>query len=159
MRTSKMKFLSIYNNIIPLKDETERKKGISRQVDTYKRQKIEIIAINRTIKYYEKYGYTVETKENDNLGWDLDAVMDNITLKIEVKGLSQENVAIELTPNEYEKNEGIQREISYICCYNALKKPNLKIFSYNDEMGIWQDKEGNKLKIDERVSARCYDDN
>lgn len=148
-------FEYIYNNIIPLKDEKE-KKGISRQVDTYNRQKIEITAINRTIKYYEKYGYTVESKEKDNVGWDLEAIMDNIMLKIEVKGLSQENVAIELTPNEYEKMKEFKEKYRISVVTNALKKPNLKIFSYNDEMGIWQDEEGNKLEIDERVSARCY---
>ena len=149
-------FEYIYKNVIPLKDEKKRKKSIYRQMDTYKRQKIEITAINRTIKYYEKYGYTVKSKEKDNLGWDLEASMDKIKLKIEVKGLSQENVAIELTPNEYEKMKEFKENYRISVVTNALKKPCLKIFSYNDEKGIWQDEERNKLEIDERVSARCY---
>lgn len=149
-------FEYIYNNLIPLQDEKKRKKSIYRQMDTYKRQKIEIIAINRTIKYYEKYGYTVESKEKDNLGWDLEASMHKIKLKIEVKGLSQENVAIELTSNEYEKMKEFKENYCISVVTNALKKPSLKIFSYNDEKGIWQDEEKNKLEIEEKVSARCY---
>lgn len=146
----------VYNNILPLNDENKRKKTISRQVDTYKRQKIEVTAINHTIKYYEKYGYTVESKEKDNLGWDLEASLDNIKLKIEVKGLSQENVAIELTPNEYKKMNKFKENYRISVVTNALKKPTLKLFSFNDEEGIWQDKNGNKLEIEEKISARCY---
>ncbi|WP_227717266.1 DUF3883 domain-containing protein [Methanobacterium lacus] len=146
----------IYENIIPKKNDKKRNHSISRQVDTYQRQKIEVTAINHTIKYYEKYGYTVESKEKDNVGWDLEAVMDNIKLKIEVKGLSQENVAIELTPNEYEKMKEFKEDYRISVVTNALKKPILRIFSYNDENGIWQDIEGNKLEIDEKVSAKCY---
>ncbi|MTK13188.1 MAG: DUF3883 domain-containing protein [Clostridiaceae bacterium] len=149
-------FEYVFNSVIPSNDEKKRKTGMYRQVDTYKRQKIEVTAINQTIKYYEKYGYMVGSKEKDNVGWDLEAVMDNIKLKIEVKGLSQENVAIELTPNEYEKMNEFKEDYRISVVTNALKKPILRIFSYNDEKEIWQDKEGNILEIEERVSARCY---
>jgi hypothetical protein len=37
------------------------------------------------------------------MGWDLEAILPDKLLKIEVKGLSQEEILIELTPNEYDK--------------------------------------------------------
>ena len=54
-----------------------------------------------TTNYYKKYGFTVVSKEKDNIGWDLEADNGDTSLKIEVKGLSGDSINIGLTPNEY----------------------------------------------------------
>lgn len=154
-------FKYIDDRIIPKKPKN-KVKGVPRQIDPRKRKKIEGIAIEKTIQHYENLGYNVESVEKDNLGWDLEATIDNRMLKLEVKGLSQENVNIELTPNEYKQMQNSKKEYRVCVVTNALKKPNLQIFSYNDEkldsdnLGIWQDENGNALKMEERISARCY---
>lgn len=144
----------IFNKKLPKIKKPEGKNGIPRQTDPYLRQKIETIAIKKTFDYYENHGYHVKSKEKDNLGWDLEASINNRKLRIEVKGLSLENVNFELTPNEYEKMDMFKESYRICVVVNALKNPILKIFYYDD--GSWQDKNGNALKIEERKSAKCF---
>jgi len=123
--------------------------------DPYKRQKIEKIAIEKTTKYYENLGYVVDSVEKDNAGWDLEAILHDRLLRIEVKGLSQKEVLIELTPNEYEKMKEYKDSYRICVVTDALGEcPLLRRFSFSPESGEWEDDEGNQLKINEIVSAR-----
>lgn len=129
--------------------------GHSWQPDPWKRKKVEDKAIARTIQHYEALGYTVDSRERDNLGWDLEATRESKCLKLEVKGLSGSDLLVELTPNEYQKMQ--QHKSSYRICVvtEALSaKSLLKVFAFSPERNAWEDDEGNSLKIDEIVSAR-----
>lgn len=143
--------------------ESQNPRGTPKQPDVFKKIMVENIAMNETKKYYEKLGYTVKDVSKDNVGWDLNAIQDNQELKIEVKGLSQEGVLFELTHNEYEKMRKYKDSYIIGVVSNALDEPKLNIFSYRnsksglkEDIGTWEDKNGNQLKIKELISAKCY---
>ncbi|MGE5499543.1 MAG: DUF3883 domain-containing protein, partial [Syntrophothermus sp.] len=123
--------------------------------DPLKRQEIERKAVQTAYKHFTSLGYEVRSYEKDNLGWDLQAYLnENKFLRIEVKGLSGSNVMIELTPNEY-KNMMKYMDSYRICVVtNASKKPRLWIFSYSPDTSNWEDDDGNVLMVQEIVSAR-----
>lgn len=130
--------------------------GSARQGDPLKRMKVETKAIKIVTKYYQNLGYEVHSVENDNVGWDLNAKLRDIELKLEVKGLSGKEIATELTPNEYKhlrKNKG-----SYRVCIvvETLTRPKLMIFSYSIENEAWITEKGRTLRFNEIISARLY---
>ena len=135
-------------------DKTRR--PLQRQVDVFKRQRVEISAVETTIEYFEKLNYIVISKEKDNVGWDLEATNNKETLLLEVKGLSGKIVSIELSPNEYKKSNEYKDQYKLCIVSNALTKPNLEIFSYHPEFEYWTNLENEKLIIEERISARMY---
>ncbi|WP_410723360.1 protein NO VEIN domain-containing protein, partial [Burkholderia sp. SIMBA_042] len=58
------------------------------------------------MRYYESEeggNRTVSSVEEDNVGWDLTVTGGDVTLKVEVKGLSGHELCVELTPNEYKQ--------------------------------------------------------
>lgn len=75
-----------------------RKGGSPRQPDPEKRIKVEVAAVKYVIDYFTKLGYLVDSKEKDNVGWDLEATSGQIFLRIEVKGLSGKKVIANFTP-------------------------------------------------------------
>ncbi len=62
---------------------------------------VEKAAIQTVRAFYEQAGYAVDDVQKDNMGWDLEARNENDELFIEVKGLSGEQLVVEVTPNEY----------------------------------------------------------
>lgn len=148
----------IFKNIIPTSTSRRGAKSIPRQVDPLTRQRIERKAILLTTKHYEKEGYTVSSVEKDNVGWDLTAIHNEIELRVEVKGLSGHKVTIELTPNEFmqmKKHKDIYR-LSVVT--ETLVKPQLRIYSYSDDIGEWIDEQDMILRIEEIISARATAD-
>ena len=114
-----------------------RVRPLAKQHNVQLRQLVEKAAIESVTKHYVELGYEVKSVERDNVGWDLEATLDKRKLKLEVKGLSGESIAVELTPNEYEKMNGNQ-EVYRLCIVSlALKTPMLNIFGYNKECGHW----------------------
>lgn len=127
-----------------------------RQPDPLLRARVEQAAISTTTDYYRRLSYIVDSKEQDNVGWDLEAVRDRTKLLLEVKGLSGSHLVIELTPNEYAKMQ--EHRDSYRICVvtNALTAPQLAIFSFSRDTGRWEDQDrGRPLHIAEQVAARC----
>jgi len=128
-----------------------------RQPDPLLRQKVEQIAVERTTAHFTGLGYTVDSFEQDNLGWDLTAVSGKRELRLEVKGLSGSQIVVELTPNEYAAMK--QHRDSYRVCVvtNALTEPCLEIFAYTPDSGQWesQSPERRVLNIKEIIAARC----
>jgi len=118
----------------------------SRTTDPEKNAKVEKAAIKNTVRYFEGIGYTVESVEKDNVGWDLEASFGNKKLLIEVKGLSGNGLSIELTPNEYTAFS--EKKESYRLCvvYAALSKPTLLVCRFSKESGAWI-VEGNQKSI------------
>ena len=128
--------------------------GRAWQPDPLKRQKVERIAIEQVISYYTRNNYSVDSVEKDNLGWDLEARIENTTLKLEVKGLSGHDISVDFTPREYEKMK--ENKDSYRICIvtDCLSTPTLKIFSFSPESGQWEDSDGNSLNLKEIIGAR-----
>ena len=143
--------------IHPTKQE---RKGIKpTQVDPLLRQRVERDAVKVTVDYYKKRRYTINSVENDNVGWDLEAVDEGSKLLIEVKGLSGSDLSVELTPNEYEKMK-LNRDSYRLCVVTeALIQPKLSVFKWSSDTQRWKDKKGNSLCVREIVSARCRLDN
>lgn len=134
---------------------TKTKNGKFWQPDPYKRQKIEKVAIEKTTKYFEDLEYIVDSVEKDNMGWDLEATITNQKLKLEVKGLSQEELLIEMTPKEYEKMRKYLDSYRICVVTDALSEnPLLRIFSFSPKHRRWEDEKGSFLEITEIVSAR-----
>ena len=125
------------------------------QSDPAKRRLVEDAAIKVTTDHFANLDYELTTVEKDNVGWDLEARLDNRLLRLEVKGLSGPNVAIELTPNEYAKMQ--ENKTTYQICTvtSALTAPDLKIFSFNNESDHWESDDGRALEINEVISAKC----
>jgi hypothetical protein len=148
-------FAYIKNGKSPNLSKKSSKNGTPRQPDPIKKQKVEESAIKETIKHYEQLGYTVNSVEKDNIGWDLEATFGKKKILIEVKGLSQSQIVVELTPNEY-KNMKRHKDIYRVAVLTDALKSNreLHIFSYSPENKQWEDEKGRALDVEERVSAR-----
>lgn len=111
----------------------------SRRTDPEKNAKIEKAAIRTTTKYFESIGYTMDSVEKDNRGWDLEAISGKKKLLIEVKGLSGEELSVELTPNEYAALSDSDKKDSYRLCVvsTALTYPKLFVCRYSKEAEKW----------------------
>ncbi len=127
-----------------------------RQHDVLQRQQVEKAAIETTAEHYIELGYEIKSVERDNVGWDLEATLDKRRLKLEVKGLSGSEIAVELTHNEYAKMNDNRDSFRLCTVSSALTKPDLSIFQFNSESGQWESRDGRPLTINEVVSARCY---
>lgn len=141
---------------LPINKDDSSTKGKAGQPDPLKRIEVEKRAIQTVTNHYVKLGYTIESFEKDNLGWDLTATNEKVRLKLEVKGLSGETISTELTPNEY---KNLQADLVFyrLCIVtNTLLKPVLAIFSYSNEMGAWTSEEGKILQFEPVVSARVF---
>ena len=124
------------------------------QADPLRRQRVERDAVKVTVNYYKGLGYTVYSVEKDNVGWDLEAVYERLTLLIKVKGLSGSDLSVELTPNEYMKMK--RKRDSYRLCVvtEALIQPKLSVFAWSSGTKRWEDQKGNSLCVQKIVSAR-----
>lgn len=132
------------------------KKPLQRQSDVFKKQKVEIAALETTIKYFEGLDYIVVSKEKDNVGWDLEATTINETLLLEVKGLSGAIASIELTPNEYKNFKEKRKQYKLCIVTNALTKPKLEIFSFRTDSSCWTNELNEKLIMEEKIAARMW---
>lgn len=154
-------YSSHFNAFVKFRDysierSSKSTKPLQRQVDIFKKQQVEISAIETTIKYFEGLDYVVISKEKDNIGWDLEATNINETLLLEVKGLSGNVSSIELTPNEYKNSK--EKKTNYKLCIvtNALTNPRLEVFSFNFDKNIWTNELNETLQIEERIGARMW---
>ncbi len=128
--------------------------GSPRQLDPLLRQRVEDAAINEVIQHFTEIGYSVDTFEKDNLGWDLEAVLGNETLRLEVKGLSGSAICVELTPNEFQKMN--EHRDSYRLCVvtEALTAPTLAVFAFAPNAERWEDQDGRSLILERLIAAR-----
>lgn len=139
------------------------------QPDPAVRKEIELAAVRHAIAHYEseKGGrWEVENVGADNVGWDLTLMRADETLRVEVKGLSGNVVAVELTPNEYEQMMSATHRSDYVVyVVTQAKTPNAKshVFSYAGSIAhkgrgkkthVWRAADGRQLRIQERVAAR-----
>lgn len=131
------------------------------QSDVAKREKIERLAMDAVGKWYARQGYDVSSVANQNLGWDLEAVIKSGSkksiLKIEVKGLSGNKVYAELTPNEFTHMQ-LYSETYRLCVVTNAQQLSRQIihrFGFSIDTGKWHDQTGTVLNVVKRTGARC----
>jgi len=146
----------IEKGIIPAHTISIKKRsGFKGTIDYETRKKIEKAAIKTVTEYYENLGYAVESREKDNIGWDLDIQRGEDILKVEVKGNLNEGVSFELSPNEYENMLNDKRNYRIAVVSKALSdNPELRIFSFTPERNEWISKDGRVLHFTEIKAAR-----
>jgi hypothetical protein len=109
------------------------------QTDPRRRKRIEEAAVREVIRYYRELGYTVDDRQNEHCGWDLEATENARVLYLEVKGVAGSEIAVDLTANEY-KSMKKHRDLYRVCIVtNALlKKPVLSIYAYVPGSRQWE---------------------
>lgn len=124
-----------------------------------RKARIEKNAIRLCCEYFEGLGYTVESVEKDNFGWDLEASWGKTLLRIEVKGLSGSVFSIELTPNEFKAFAEQADSYRLAVVTNALESPELFICRYSKEQNEWiidgKTKKSLKIEIRQSASIKC----
>ena len=118
---------------------------------------VEQNAVNAVRAYYKELGFKVESVEKDNCGWELTATHPSGAKHlIEVKGLSGQQISIQLTPNEYKTLKECYNDYILAVCTDALVTPDLHIFmirKQDDGVFMACDDDGNILEFAESVSA------
>ena len=89
------------------------------EIDPLRKAKIEQAAIKTTTEHYK--GYEVESVESKKLGWDLNATKNQVELHLEVKGLSNNRVSIELDSKRVQGSE-IEKPRAQDMCRNQCTK-------------------------------------
>lgn len=86
----------------------------------------------------------------------------DVTLKVEVKGLSGSNLCVELTPNEYKQMHSFEHRSMYavyVVTAALSSAAAAHIFYYNAELSngrnhVWTAEDGRILKIEPLTGAR-----
>ena len=154
-----MNYITTREKQIPEEIVRRERAGVVRyQPDIEKRQKVEQLAMDIVQTWYGEHGWVTEDVSDRNRGWDIEAKLDDRLLMIEVKGLSSETIAFELTPREYEEMKRLSPQDSYNVCVvtNALSdKRVLHHFTYHKEASELVDtNSGIRLQIQDRIAAR-----
>lgn len=127
----------------------------SQKQDQERKALVEKAAIRRCCDHFENLGYVVKSVEKDNVGWDLEAQLGKIKLRIEVKGLSGSNFAVELTPNEFKAFSEISETYRLAIVRDALVTPRLCICRHSQENDEWlvEGDDTGFLHVTEKISA------
>lgn len=154
MATFKEEILSSITNYESSKTK-EKTKRISRQRNIELRKLVEEIAVDVVSSEYVKRGFIVTSVETENKGWDIEARHEDISLFIEVKGLSGPNLQVELTANEFTKMNEHKENYRLAVVTETLSNPILNVFFYSSEANMWISENGDVLEIEQIISARC----
>jgi hypothetical protein len=99
-------------------------------------------------------------RQPDNCGWDLEFKRSKQTLCVEVKGLSGDEIRVELTPNEYAAmnramtGEFSEGEYRLAVVTNAITAPRLFVFKHASGNDWVCERTGAKITAEPVVSAR-----
>ena len=158
-RAKVFKYVESGGNISSVENGPRRKAGGNpHQPDPFKRLRVEEVAMVHATRHFEGFGYEVKRVHKENLGWDLNAIhrQTRTSLRLEVKGLSGREVAVELTPNEYTMMQRFKHNYR-VCvatgCLGKNQRP-LKVLAYNDASRQWVDGDDRPVEIKEVKSAR-----
>ena len=152
---------SVVERVRALVDGRSTSPGIkTRKTDPEHNAKVEKAAVRTVRKHFERLGYTVESVERDNVGWDLEAKFGvRRCLRIEVKGLSGSGPMVELTPKEYKKFQEEADDYRLAIVTDAISgTPRLMICRFSRERREWivemEGKADGRMEIEPRSSAR-----
>ena len=118
------------------------------KVDAKARKKVEEAAIKYVTNEYQKRGYDITSRESDNVGWDLDATNGRISLKLEVKGLASSSISVHITSNERTKMESDKKHYRLCVVINAIKKPQMIVFIWDNSVGKWVSEDDNSIALE-----------
>lgn len=135
------------------------------QADVEKRRRIEVAAVEAVGLHLEGLGFTIQSVEKDNLGYDLVATRGDETLHVEVKGRSGSDVVAELSVNEFDCLSRYQRlrkpdeHYRIAIVTDALAKPVIHEFvmvrGRTSSETAWWTLDGQwRLQFEERKAAR-----
>lgn len=129
--------------------------GSPRNLDPATRLLVEKAAMEMAMAYFDN---TVDVSKLCK-GWDIEGTCSRGTLFIEVKGLSGPGIAIELTPNEYEKMRlNKERYVVFVVTRALTHSRQGRSFRYikddGSEHGLWQTAQGETLSLEPRTGAR-----
>ena len=99
----------------------------------------------------------ISTRWQENIGWDLEALKEKLMLRIEVKGLSGEEISVHLTQNEYDKMRD-KNNANYRLCIvtKVLIDPEMYTFIYNGDKWVCEENSERSLCFDEQIAAIAY---
>ena len=135
---------------------------LARSSDPIAKAITEQAAMQIISSYYRANGYEVEDCSAKNKGWDLEAILGKVKLRLEVKGLSGNGNQVELTPNEYNKmRDKATRGTFRICIVTGAGLldgvpvfSQRRIFQYDESNDIWCDDNRSELNCQKVESAR-----
>jgi len=130
--------------------------------DQERKKRIERAAVEYVCKHFGggrgRLGYKIESRENDNVGYDLRMIQGDVTLCIEVKGRSTNDVVAEFSRNESgvikEHERGRFEDGDYRVCIvtdalNEHGQRQLHHFSWWSQKKAWIEVDGSRrLKFD-----------
>jgi hypothetical protein len=123
------------------------------QVDAEKRKKVELAAMELTAEYYTQLGFDVYDVHEKNYGWDMEARKGKEKLLLEVKGLSGNELTVELSANEYAKSKKHKKDFRICIVNNALDKNKKQLHVFANIKGYWISNNGLWLNETPKVSA------
>ncbi len=132
--------------------------GRPRTPDPVHNAEVEAAAVGAVRKHFE--GWVIKDRQKDNCGWDLEPRRGDETLCVEIKGLSGSQIAVELTPNEYDamkraRDTSFKAEYRLAVVTDALGcQPKLWLFTH-DSGHRWRcDVSGRTIIVEPREGAR-----
>jgi hypothetical protein len=146
---------------VPAKPTKGKRGGWGGEPDEDLITKIEQAAVAATKAHFKKHGYEVESFEQDNRGWDLEARKGDERLLIEVKGHIGNAIQFELTPNEYSKLQ--ENSQSYRVCVLRnvlLRDTDLEVYAPKKIAGEWVLKRidnSGEIRFVEKIAARAFE--
>jgi hypothetical protein len=152
-------WLSDVRNYIAGRSGTTAKpsRGWSISPDAAHNAAVEAAAIAHVL---QRFGPASADRQKEKCGWDLEFVINDKTRCVEVKGLSDSEIHVELTPNEFcaaERamnntfTEGDYR-LAVVC--NALSdEPTLYVFSHDTGMHWRCELSGHRITAIPRIAA------
>ena len=156
-----LKYISTIPGVPLVPDEVQPpapggKGGRGGKPDHAHNAEVEAAAVDVVWDHYESAGYTVESVESDNVGWDLVAKKGTKTLHVEVKGVSSSAIYFELTPNEYSKlqEHSTRYRVCVVC--DALTVPRMYELLPEQVDGGWRLSSGQpavNVPLMERIAA------
>jgi hypothetical protein len=99
--------------------------------DAEHRKSVEVAAVEAAKAVLGKQGYNCVSRENDNVGFDLEATHKNgSTLHVEVKGTASKLPRFFLTANEHGYREASEWRLAMVV--DALSKPQVQIYDLRE---------------------------
>ncbi|MDR3773704.1 MAG: DUF3883 domain-containing protein [Terracidiphilus sp.] len=139
------------------KDRPAKRTAPARNNDPAVKLLVEQAAIRVATEFYSSQAggkREVRSVERENLGWDLEAIGPNDTLKVEVKGVSASTPVVELTPNEFAKmNAHSGSWVLFIVTDCLSRKPQSFEIRYMHDWKRWEAGNGEVLSIQQKVAA------
>lgn len=89
-------------------------------------KKTEVAAINAASRYLQRQGWTVQSRERERVGYDLECRRGKSTMRVEVKGVRGTAASFILTAGEYER---AMKDFKFALCVvtSALKSPVVRL--------------------------------